>query len=177
MSASWCGGGPLPSLRKWAGHSHRLSPTLSYKLGEPKPREERSRGWAGWGSRSLVFSHPPHLFHRAVPGLKLKIAGKSLPTEKFAIRKSRRYLSPKPISLPIPALVSRKVLTVSALVWDCGDYLRARDTAMTRGKWMRKQDLHTSGAWKGFQFIWDCLGSIQMSLSHPLPEKVLVWWG
>lgn len=36
--------------------------------------------------------------------MKLKIAGKSLPTEKFAIRKSRRYLSPNPISLPIPAL-------------------------------------------------------------------------
>lgn len=40
--------------------------------------------------------------------MKLKIAGKSLPTEKFAIRKSRRYLSPNPISLPIPALVGRK---------------------------------------------------------------------
>ncbi|KAG7230779.1 hypothetical protein INR49_019593 [Caranx melampygus] len=39
-----------------------------------------------------------------VPSLKQKIAGKSLPTEKFAIRKARRYLAEKPIPLPAPPL-------------------------------------------------------------------------
>lgn len=43
---------------------------------------------------------------RQVPGLKQKIAGKSLPTEKFAIRKARRYLTENPIPLPAPPLVS-----------------------------------------------------------------------
>lgn len=46
---------------------------------------------------------------RQVPGLKQKIAGKSLPTEKFAIRKARRYLAEKPIPLPAPPLVSTVV--------------------------------------------------------------------
>ncbi|XP_078074680.1 tetratricopeptide repeat protein 39A isoform X2 [Mustelus asterias] len=41
---------------------------------------------------------------RKVPSMKQKIAGKSLPTEKFAIRKARRYLSPNPVKLPVPAL-------------------------------------------------------------------------
>lgn len=46
------------------------------------------------------------LYFRQVPGLKQKIAGKSLPTEKFAIRKARRYLAENPIPLPAPPLVS-----------------------------------------------------------------------
>lgn len=46
------------------------------------------------------------LTFRIVPSLKLKIAGKSLPTEKFAIRKARRYLSSNPVPLPVPPLVS-----------------------------------------------------------------------
>uniref|UniRef100_A0AAY4CGN8 Tetratricopeptide repeat domain 39A n=2 Tax=Denticeps clupeoides TaxID=299321 RepID=A0AAY4CGN8_9TELE len=37
---------------------------------------------------------------RQVPGLKQKIAGKSLPTEKFAIRKARRYNAERPVPLP-----------------------------------------------------------------------------
>ncbi|KAJ8270123.1 hypothetical protein GJAV_G00110620, partial [Gymnothorax javanicus] len=41
---------------------------------------------------------------RKVPGLKQKIAGKSLPTEKFAIRKARRYLPDNHVPLPVPPL-------------------------------------------------------------------------
>ncbi|XP_064197021.1 tetratricopeptide repeat protein 39A-like isoform X2 [Anguilla rostrata] len=41
---------------------------------------------------------------RQVPGLKQKIAGKSLPTEKFAIRKARRYLADNHMPLPVPPL-------------------------------------------------------------------------
>uniref|UniRef100_A0A673GPD8 Tetratricopeptide repeat protein 39B n=1 Tax=Sinocyclocheilus rhinocerous TaxID=307959 RepID=A0A673GPD8_9TELE len=41
---------------------------------------------------------------RQVEGLKQRLAGKSIPTEKFAIRKSRRYSSAVPVKLVIPAL-------------------------------------------------------------------------
>uniref|UniRef100_A0A8D0CSN1 Zgc:158403 n=1 Tax=Sander lucioperca TaxID=283035 RepID=A0A8D0CSN1_SANLU len=39
-----------------------------------------------------------------VPTFKQKIAGKSPPTEKFAIRKARRYKARCPIRLPVPVL-------------------------------------------------------------------------
>ncbi|CAL8240325.1 unnamed protein product [Gadus morhua 'NCC'] len=41
---------------------------------------------------------------RKVEGLKQRLAGKSIPTEKFAIRKSRRYNAAEPVSLVLPAL-------------------------------------------------------------------------
>uniref|UniRef100_A0A672S4V5 Tetratricopeptide repeat protein 39A n=1 Tax=Sinocyclocheilus grahami TaxID=75366 RepID=A0A672S4V5_SINGR len=41
---------------------------------------------------------------RRVPTYKQKIAGKSPPTEKFAIRKARRYKASNPIRLPVPVL-------------------------------------------------------------------------
>ncbi|XP_006163895.1 tetratricopeptide repeat protein 39B isoform X1 [Tupaia chinensis] len=41
---------------------------------------------------------------RQVDSLKQRIAGKSLPTEKFAVRKARRYSLPAPVKLVLPAL-------------------------------------------------------------------------
>ncbi|XP_043956221.1 tetratricopeptide repeat protein 39A [Gambusia affinis] len=52
----------------------------------------------------LNLFQSPSLFFRQVPTLKQKIAGKSPPTEKFAIRKARRYKSPNPVRLPVPVL-------------------------------------------------------------------------
>lgn len=50
------------------------------------------------------FEEDEVLLFRQVPTFKQKIAGKSPPTEKFAIRKARRYKVPSPVRLPVPAL-------------------------------------------------------------------------
>ena len=65
-----------------------------------------------------IFSVYALSYFRQVPGLKQKIAGKSLPTEKFAIRKARRYLSESPIPLPAPPLVST-IINVELLYLQC----------------------------------------------------------
>uniref|UniRef100_A0A3Q3IUB9 Tetratricopeptide repeat protein 39B n=1 Tax=Monopterus albus TaxID=43700 RepID=A0A3Q3IUB9_MONAL len=41
---------------------------------------------------------------RSVEGLKQRVAGKSIPTEKFAVRKSRRYKAANPVPLVVPIL-------------------------------------------------------------------------
>ncbi|XP_042341136.1 tetratricopeptide repeat protein 39B-like [Plectropomus leopardus] len=42
--------------------------------------------------------------YRQVDSLRLRIAGKSIPTEKFAALKAQRYSSPNPVKLVVPAL-------------------------------------------------------------------------
>uniref|UniRef100_A0A8C4KCG2 Tetratricopeptide repeat domain 39A n=1 Tax=Dromaius novaehollandiae TaxID=8790 RepID=A0A8C4KCG2_DRONO len=78
---------------------------------------------------------------RSVPSLKLKIAGKSLPTEKFAIRKARRYLSSNPIPLPVPPLEMMYIWNGYAVIGKCPDLtegmletLIEAETALARSK-------------------------------------------
>lgn len=48
----------------------------------------------------------------------MRIAGKYVPTEKFAAKKAQRYNSPTPAKLPVPALVRKLILSPSLLLDD-----------------------------------------------------------
>uniref|UniRef100_A0A3B4FDQ8 Tetratricopeptide repeat protein 39B n=1 Tax=Pundamilia nyererei TaxID=303518 RepID=A0A3B4FDQ8_9CICH len=63
---------------------------------------------------------------RQVEGLKQRLAGKSIPTEKFAVRKSRRYKAANPIPLVIPLLEMMYVwngFTIVGKRADCAESL------------------------------------------------------
>ncbi|MEE6495510.1 hypothetical protein FKM82_002069 [Ascaphus truei] len=71
---------------------------------------------------------------KLVPGLKLKIAGKSLPTEKFAIRKSRRYVPPKPVPLPVPPLEMMYIWNGYAVIGKQRDLTEGMLETLTRAE-------------------------------------------
>ncbi|XP_051921348.1 tetratricopeptide repeat protein 39B [Hippocampus zosterae] len=63
---------------------------------------------------------------RQVEGLKQRLAGKSIPTEKFAVRKARRYKAGAPVPLVLPALEMMYVwsgFTIVAKRADCTEAL------------------------------------------------------
>uniref|UniRef100_A0AAV2KIH0 Tetratricopeptide repeat protein 39B n=1 Tax=Knipowitschia caucasica TaxID=637954 RepID=A0AAV2KIH0_KNICA len=62
---------------------------------------------------------------RQVEGLKQRLAGKSIPTEKFAVRKSRRYKSSSPVPLVLPALEMMYVWNGFTIVGKRPDFTEA----------------------------------------------------
>ncbi|NXG15145.1 TT39B protein, partial [Grallaria varia] len=75
----------------------------AYRYADLLSRESR------WSKAIYVFQKAAILCmlseDEQVDGLKQRIAGKSIPTEKFAVRKARRYASSQPVKLILPALV------------------------------------------------------------------------
>ncbi|KAM9717941.1 tetratricopeptide repeat protein 39B isoform 3-T3 [Menidia menidia] len=62
---------------------------------------------------------------RQVEGLKQRLAGKSIPTEKFAVRKSRRYKAAQPVPLVLPALEMMYVWNGFSIVGKRPDHTEA----------------------------------------------------
>ncbi|XP_056883989.1 tetratricopeptide repeat protein 39B isoform X1 [Takifugu flavidus] len=62
---------------------------------------------------------------RQVEGLKQRLAGKSIPTEKFAVRKSRRYQGAAVVPLVVPALEMMYVWNGFTVVGKRADYTEA----------------------------------------------------
>ncbi|KAL1023789.1 hypothetical protein UPYG_G00046190 [Umbra pygmaea] len=62
---------------------------------------------------------------RQVEGLRLRIAGKSIPTEKFAAKKAQRYSATPPVKLVIPAMEM-------IYVWNGFSIVSRRPELMTR---------------------------------------------
>ncbi|XP_061921485.1 tetratricopeptide repeat protein 39B isoform X1 [Entelurus aequoreus] len=81
---------------------------------------------------------------RQVEGLKQRLAGKSIPTEKFAVRKSRRYKAATPVPLVLPALEMMYVWNGFAIVGRRADYTEALLVTIETAEEQLKRDPQVS---------------------------------
>ncbi|CAM4673876.1 unnamed protein product [Leuciscus chuanchicus] len=81
---------------------------------------------------------------RQVEGLKQRLAGKSIPTEKFAVRKSRRYSAAVPVKLVIPALEMMYVWNGFTIVGKRADYTESLLVTIERAEEQLRNDPNPS---------------------------------
>ncbi|KAL7988673.1 hypothetical protein Chor_007592, partial [Crotalus horridus] len=79
---------------------------------------------------------------RQVEGLKQRIAGKSLPTEKFAVRKSRRYGTSPPVKLIVPALEMMYVWSGFSILGKRADFTENMLVTIEKEETLLKNETH-----------------------------------
>uniref|UniRef100_A0A3Q1I6F0 Tetratricopeptide repeat protein 39B n=1 Tax=Anabas testudineus TaxID=64144 RepID=A0A3Q1I6F0_ANATE len=84
-------------------HSYQQEWQQAYRYADLLCKESRWSKFSVSDNAKLINKYEKML-KKQVEGLKQRLAGKSIPTEKFAVRKSRRYKAANPIPLVIPAL-------------------------------------------------------------------------
>ncbi|XP_015250069.1 PREDICTED: tetratricopeptide repeat protein 39B [Cyprinodon variegatus] len=93
---------------------------------------------------------------RQVEGLKQRLAGKSIPMEKFAVRKSRRYKAAKPVPLVIPALEMMYVWNGFTIVGKRADFTESLLVTIEKAEQQLRNDPNPS------EFHPDDSGLVQM---------------
>ncbi|KAK7910034.1 hypothetical protein WMY93_014718 [Mugilogobius chulae] len=81
---------------------------------------------------------------RQVEGLKQRLAGKSIPTEKFAVRKSRRYKATNPVPLVLPALEMMYVWNGFTIVGKRADFTEALLVTIEKAEEKLREDPNPS---------------------------------
>ncbi|KAJ0055892.1 hypothetical protein NL108_014389, partial [Boleophthalmus pectinirostris] len=81
---------------------------------------------------------------RQVEGLKQRLAGKSIPTEKFAVRKSRRYKAQSPVPLVLPALEMMYVWNGFTIVGKRPDFTEALLVTIEKAEEQLREDPNPS---------------------------------
>ncbi|XP_040043629.2 tetratricopeptide repeat protein 39B [Gasterosteus aculeatus] len=81
---------------------------------------------------------------RQVEGLRLRIAGKSIPTEKFAASKAQRYSSSAPVKLVVPALEMMYVWNGFSVVGKRPELTKSILTTLEKAEEQLKDDQNPS---------------------------------